>query len=195
MSEIVNLDDLFDDEIAGPGKEDPGYWDEMRKKSSVFRTSVPQKHIKTPEQMWKYACEYFEWCNRHKLKKVEYIKSGAAAGTTITIKLPRAYTWQGFQTFLIEKNMIKNVKMYFEYPEFKEVMNVIASVMFSQKYEYALIGVFNPNLVARELGLIEKTENTSTVKQLTASVDYTLLSESTLEELAKHAKIDPSDRP
>ena len=34
--------------------------------------------------------------------------------------------------------------------------------MYSDKYEGAAVGIYNPNIIARDLGLADKTENDNT---------------------------------
>lgn len=49
--------------------------------------------------------------------------------------------------------------------DFSEVVTHIREAIFTQKFEGAAVGAYNPNIIARDLGLIDKSENKLTVEQ------------------------------
>lgn len=55
----------------------------------------------------------------------------------------------------------KNTKTYKENPDFPKVMSIIDQVTRTQKFEGASVGLFNANIIARDLGLRENVDNTS----------------------------------
>ena len=65
--------------------EDPGYW-EWRKK--VGRP----KAIKTPNQLWKYACEYFQRVEESPFKKQDFIRGGESAGSIVELDTLKPFT-------------------------------------------------------------------------------------------------------
>src|SRR5579862_894100 len=121
------------------------------------------KLFSNPEAMWEAACEYFNWCDAHPWFRNEPIKSGMEQGTCMKIHMARPYTIQGlcrylhcntayFRTFksqLTEKNK-----------DFNTVIKDIEEAIYQQKFEGAAVGAFNANLIARDLGLADKTELT-----------------------------------
>lgn len=157
---------------------DPGYW-EWRKKVGA------PKAIKSSKQFWSLACEYFQSIDERPFLKQEQRKSPIkiAAGAIIDdetmeeIKNPiielkniRPYTWAGFEAFLFEKGVLANLDHYKcnlegRYQEFVEIIRAVDKVMFSQKFEGAASGAFNANIIARDLGLADKSQLTVTEEQ------------------------------
>lgn len=110
-----------------------------------------------PQILLDAASEYFDMCDNTPWYKQEAIKGGDAAGTLIKIPTQKPYTLKGglchfldidFQTWL----------NYKEYPNFKPVMDRIEEFIYNQKFEGATVGVFNANIIARELGLVDKKD-------------------------------------
>lgn len=121
-----------------------------------------EKIFKTPDLLWQAACEYFEWCDKNPLIEVDY-KGGFA--TKVDIPRPRAYTMQGLCLYLgcntgyfndFEKGL-KGSKDK-QAAEFSTIVTRIRETVFAQKFEGAAAGLFNSNIIARELGLADKKE-------------------------------------
>lgn len=117
----------------------------------------------TPEKMWEAACEYFDWCDRNNWKKNEAIKSGENAGKIIKVPISRPYSMSGLCIYLgcnqgyfydFKKNCGK---------DFSDIITRIEEIIETQQFEGAVVGVFNANIIARKLGLSEKTENESNI--------------------------------
>ena len=152
-------------------KGDQGYW-EWRK-----NTGRP-KAIRTPKEMWGYACDYFRSIDEHPFLKPEQRKSPIKIGKgslidddlmeeiknpVINLKTIRPYTWAGFEAYLFERGILANLDHYKcnlenRYQEFIGVLRAIDKIMFAQKFEGAAVGVFNANIIARDLGLADKSE-------------------------------------
>jgi hypothetical protein len=157
---------------------DPGYW-EWRK--NVGRP----KAIRSPKEMWKLACGYFESIDGRPFMKQEQRKSpikiekGAIIDDDLReeIKNPvigletiRPYTWAGFEAYLFERGVLANLDHYKcnlenRYQEFIEIIRAIDKIMFAQKFEGAASGAFNANIIARDLGLTDKSELRVTEEQ------------------------------
>ena len=102
--------------------------------------------------------------------KEELIKGGMFAGDQGTINLKRPYTWDGFSVFLYTKGIISKIKDYKEntdcrYEDYQPIIRAIGEVIWAQKFEGAAVGIFNSNIIAREIGLSEKLEQSITVDQ------------------------------
>ena len=72
----------------------------------------------------------------------------------------RPYTWQGLTRYL---NC--NTQYFSEFEkkqqpgsDFSIVINNIREVIYQQKFEWATVGVFNSNIISRDLGLADKQE-------------------------------------
>lgn len=150
----------------------------------------PRK-IESPAKLWEYAQDYFEYSEANKWKSGELIKSGDLAGTVVTVYKRVPFTWAGFVVYLIRRNVCSDLDEYKSnargaYAEFSDVIKQINAVMYQNKFEGATVGDFNPNIIARDLGLAEKT--VTEVKDTTEEIDYDSLSESALEEIVAAKK-------
>lgn len=162
-----------------PTPQDPNYWRERAKTGAkALRESAAgrPRAIKDPQQLWELACEYFERCAGTPWLKRDY-KGKDAIEVDIPTSTP--FLWAGLDDYVFEKGIISNLKDYrtgsrnkdFKdgaYWEFSEVIRAIDDIMRRQKLEGAMVGAYNPNLVARLEGLADKTESKEeiTIKQL-----------------------------
>lgn len=142
---------------------DLGYW-EWRK-----NTGRP-KSIATPEILWKYACDYFQMRDESPWPTHDVIRSGDNAGKNIYIDKQEPYTWEGLDDYLFEHDVISRLEDYKankdnRYAEFVDVVTRIRKIMYDQKFRGAAIGAFKENIIARDLGLTDKTENTIIAEQ------------------------------
>ena len=121
------------------------------------------KLFATPELLWEAACEYFEWCEENPWYKKEAVKSGDMAGTIISIPTARPYTLQGLCRYL---NCSTEYLKHFEAnnidsEDFMPIITRIREAIYQQKFEGASVGVFNANIITRDLGLADKKDHTS----------------------------------
>ncbi len=110
--------------------------------------------IKSPEELRQKANAYFEWCasnpvqNRSKTNKQGSYLEITRPFTKIGVALYCGYcSWES----------LSNLKNQGE--DFEHLIKQIESIIYDQKYTYAAVGVFQQNIIARELGLMEKAEN------------------------------------
>jgi len=108
----------------------------------------------TPGLLWEAACEYFEWCDENKLIEVDFRGKDA---DRVNIPHMRPYTIHGLCLYLdCGTAYFRNFKPPTE--DFKSVVTRIEEVIYNQKFEGAASGFFNANIIARDLGLAEKSE-------------------------------------
>jgi len=134
------------------------------------------KLFETPELLWEAACEYFQWCEDNPLMSAEQARS---AGKPIKdkdgkdvfpdpiIEIPkmRAFTIQGLCLYLDVNTVYFN---QFEKAvcdksdeiskDFSQICSRIRDVIYQQKFTGAAAGFLNHNIIARELGLADKSE-------------------------------------
>ena len=163
---------------------DPDYW-KMRSVQGQKYLTKP-KAIPTAKMLWELACLYFERVDNAPIKKKDFIRGGDKAGTQIDIDAARPYTWSGFEDFLFEEGIIMSLENYKynrkgTHDGYEEVVELIDKVMYANKFDGASVGIFNPSIISRELGLVDKTSSEN--KNLDISFDYTQLSEAALEEI------------
>lgn len=132
----------------------------------------------SPLLLWEAAKEYFEWCEENP------ITDPRSFGGKQQIQRP--FTMQGlcsyldcstgyFRTFKATQDQKK---------DFLAIIERIEEAIYQQKFENAAIGVYNQNIIARDLGLVERSESKVEAKIDTEEIDYSQLSESALEEIA-----------
>lgn len=160
-------------------EKDPAYWKQRKKDGIEFikqsRKRGRPKNLDSPEQLWELACDYFERCDGAPWLRTDF-KGKEVQEVEIPTSTP--YLWSGFEDFLFEKIGITTLKdyrtasrktdeelgeNYKRYKDFSEVITRVDAIMTNKKLEGALVGAYNPNLVARLEGLAEKTEEVGTV--------------------------------
>ena len=110
----------------------------------------------TPEQMAIRAREYFEWCSKTPLNEHKIF---AQQGEIIDgeVKHKRPFTQAGLCVYLgISEDTWRNYRD--KKPEYFEVTKLITDAMYDQKFSGASAGLFNANIIARDLGLKDKSE-------------------------------------
>ena len=109
----------------------------------------------SPQEMWDRAVEYFKWCGQHQLveEKIGFFQGEPTSGF---VGHKRPMTQKGLCVFLgVTVSTWHNYKKNTEY---FEVIEAIEDIMFEQKFAGAAVGLFNANIIARDLGLTDKQE-------------------------------------
>ena len=170
---------------------DEGYW--------AWRAKVGRKKsIRDSDHMFELACEYFQTVDDDPINIKEVIKGGPSAGNIFDVPTMAPYTWAGLEAFLSEKGILQDLDDYKlntndSYGEFKEIVRVIGKIIYDRNFSGAAVNVFNSNLIARQLGLADKTETALKADIKTSELDYAKLSPETLEELAKQSTAGEPD--
>lgn len=113
----------------------------------------------SPDEMWERAVKYFEWCEEE--GKIEEEKLFSSQGQVISgeVKHMRAMTQAGLCLFL---NIGRSTwHDYCNKPAYSEVTQAINDVMDEQKFTGAASGRLNHNIIARDLGLADTQNHTS----------------------------------
>jgi hypothetical protein len=132
------------------------------------------KIFSTPEILWQAACEYFKWVEENPLKKT-IVYQGAVSEETES--LMRAMTIEGLCIFLdVPTQTFLNYcdKENDSYKDFFEITTRIREIIRTQKFEGASAGMLNPNIIARDLGLVDKKEvdKSATIKYVNVSKQF-----------------------
>ena len=106
------------------------------------------------------ACyEYFQQCDDNPWEKNDILRSGENAGKVVRIPAQRPYTKAGLCVFLgIAENTWENYKEN-SGEDFLRVLTHVEQVIKANQLEGATVGAYNPSIVARLLGLKERTVN------------------------------------
>lgn len=112
-----------------------------------------------PEQFFEAALEYFEWCEANPIGRVDVVRGGDHAGAQIEAKVPRPYSMGGLCIYLdISTDTFRNYEKNEKYSDFFEVFRKVREIIDTQKMDGAYVGNYNANIVARDLGLVDKKD-------------------------------------
>ena len=116
----------------------------------------------TPEALLERANEYFEWVEQNPFKEeVIFHAQGVITKDFVTKKRP--LTLEGF---CIYANIVKKTFWTYERTQdFIQVTSYIRETIENQQLELASAGFLNPNIIARKLGLSDKSEVKVTQEQ------------------------------
>jgi hypothetical protein len=111
----------------------------------------------SPDVLWDAACEYFQWAQDNPLYEA---KAFAHQGVVTIESLPkmRAMTVSGLCLFL--GITVESWTNYRSREDFFEVTRAIDAVIRDQKFSGAAADLLNANIIARDLGLADKSELT-----------------------------------
>lgn len=123
------------------------------------RSSHGRKPIfASPDDLWSAACEYFEWVEENPLMETKLF---SYEGEVIEGEIPkmRAMTIQALCFFIgISRQGWSEYKAK---DDFSDIVEQVEAVIFAQKFEGASGGFLNSSIIARELGLADKQDHTS----------------------------------
>lgn len=114
----------------------------------------------TPAELWQSCQDYFEWVDANPLKEA---KAFAYEGNITIAELPkmRAMTLTGLCLFLgVDDETWRNYRAKKEY---FGVVTRAENIIRTQKFEGAAAELLNSNIIARDLGLSDKSEVAATV--------------------------------
>jgi hypothetical protein len=122
---------------------------------------IKKKYIENPETLWQLFCDYVENERSNPMFKTEYVgKEGEKVQTPLQVPI----TFEGFECWLADKDIIQDLGHYAantdnSYEPYRTIITRIRKNCFTQNFKGAAVGLFNANLIAKKLGLVEKTEN------------------------------------
>lgn len=126
------------------------------------------KYIETPERMWELFEAYVKHEANNPLYKREYVgKDGDEKDTPLQVPI----TFEGFECYLQDEGIIDSHLGHYAnekeeaYKDYLPIITRIRQNCFVQNFKGASVGLFNPNLIARKIGLTEKTETKLTMEQ------------------------------
>jgi hypothetical protein len=117
------------------------------------------KIFETPEILWDAACEYFQWVEDNPLYEE---KAFHFQGQVIKepIAKMRAMTISGLRLFLGISE--QTLQVYEQREDFFGVIREIKETIYNQKFAGASADLLNANIIARDLGLTDKKDLSST---------------------------------
>jgi len=118
------------------------------------------KLFASAELLLESACEYFEWCDENPWVA---LKTSSSEKGTFTEEKPtqRPYSKKGWYVYIgCSDAWLKEFKKTAS-EDFLLVINEIENIIDTNQWEGASVGAFNANIIARTLGLKERTDTTT----------------------------------
>jgi hypothetical protein len=138
-----------------------------------------------PDELWDGAEQYFDWVEENPLQSEELVKFQGVA-TKATVSKMRAMTIDGLCIFLdIAESTWDN---YCKKEDFLGVTTRIKKIIRTQKFTGAAADMLNPNIIARDLGLRDKSDITSDGKELKQSIPLVLKDGKSYDDLKEELK-------
>ena len=118
------------------------------------------KLFASPELLWDAACEYFEWCSDNPWVKEKTVVSEKGIISEST-PIERPFSRSGLFLYIgCSENWLSEFKKAASL-DFLGVIEQIEKVIDTQQFEGATVGTFNSNIIARTLGLKDRSDITS----------------------------------
>lgn len=129
---------------------------------------IKQKYIESPEKLWELFCEYVKHEKNSPMFRRDYVgRDGDARDTPLEVPI----TFEGFECYLADKDIISDLGDYESnkggaYSSYSTIIKRIRKNCYAHNFKGAAVGLFNANLIARKLGLTDKSEskNENTLK-------------------------------
>ena len=136
----------------------------FQKGNKIWQLADPEsvgkpRIFKTPEELWTKTKEYFEYIDENPILKTDFKGKDSEM---VKYDLQRPYTWQGLYVFL----GVCNLERYKKIDEFVNIFTHIGNIIYNQKFDGATVGIFNHAIIARDLGLTDKTDITTNGKEI-----------------------------
>ena len=121
-----------------------------------------------PEELWRKAETYFEWCDSKPITSKRTLQSGKEAGKKVELEHTRPYTLKGLCLFCgVNEAWLKDIasgedksNLWFL------VVEKIMYVIYNQNVEGAYVDLFNPIMVSKILGLDKPEDNSGKVTRI-----------------------------
>ena len=125
------------------------------------------KYIENSDILWELFENYVLHERNNPMYKIEYVgKEGRIEHTPLETPI----TFEGFECYLGDKHIINSLGDYVSnkggsYDEYSTIITRIQKNCFVHNFKGASVGLFNPNIIAKKLGLIDRIQNDIKVEQ------------------------------
>ena len=128
-----------------------------------------EKNIKTPAALYKLFEEYKEKCKANPKKENIW---NSREGKQVSLDREVPYAWVGFEVFLFKKKIITRLEHYKSneggrYSKYMDIIHAINQEIVEDKMDGATVGIYQHNIIARDLGLTEKKDVVSSDGSMT----------------------------
>ncbi len=142
-----------------------------------------KKNISTPAQLYKYFQQYVKDCKKNPKQENFY---STKRDKQISITRERPLLWEGFDVWLRKNEILSRLSDYKankegRYSEYAYIIHTIEGEIWEDQYTGASVGIYQHNIIARKLGLVDKQDITSDGEKI--KMDLSMLSKKELKEL------------
>lgn len=164
--------------LTKEGKENAMYGNSFwLKRSTHGRKPIFSK----PTELFDACLQYFQWVEENPLKEEKVFHTDGRV-TKTTVDKMRAMTQEGLCTFIDISQ--ETWSQYRQKKDFTEVCEAVDSIMYDQKLTGASANMLNASIIARYLGLKDKTEQSGVI----GHVDLTGKSDQELKDIVSGKK-------
>lgn len=119
-----------------------------------------KKNIESPEKLYEHFLSYVKYCKENP-KKENFYSSKLDKQVSVDREVP--ITWNGFDIWLRKNKILAKLEDYKansqgRYSEYSEIIRVIQKEIYEDKFAGATAGIYQHNIIARDLGLSDKKE-------------------------------------
>ena len=137
------------------------------------RSSHGRKPIfETAADLWEACEEYFQWVEDNPIMATETVKF-QGQGSLMEVPKMRAMTITGLCLFL-DIDLTTWKAQAERGDDFSKVVTQAEAIIYEQKFTGAAAELLNPNIIARDLGLADKQEQTGNISLNVSSEDAEL---------------------
>lgn len=111
-----------------------------------------------PDALWAACCEYFEWTEANPLQEDKLVTFQGSASHEPVAKM-RAMTIAGLCLFL-DIDIATWIDWRKTRSDLSQVITRAEQIIYTQKFTGAAADLLNPNIIARDLGLADRSELT-----------------------------------
>ena len=126
------------------------------------------KYIKTPEQLWELFEKYQQSLQILKIPQ-SHVKLGV-----VYLEVKEPMTFEGFECWLADNDIIQDLGHYSantdsSYEAYRTIITRIRKNIYSHNFNRAAVGLYKENLIARQLGMADKVQESGD-KQITVKI-------------------------
>lgn len=109
----------------------------------------------SPEELWKNAVKYFEWCDTHPKVVKRTAMSGKETGKKFEVEYPRAYSVKALCLHCgILEEYVRDLRQSKDSGnEYYRVISAILYIIYTNNLEGAMVDLFNPIFTSKVLNM------------------------------------------
>lgn len=124
------------------------------------------KYIESPEKLIELFADYCKYTKDNPIKKQDFVGKDA---DEVQRKLEKPLSWVGFECYLYDQGIIGDLSSYEQnrdesYTNYLPIITRIKKYINHDQFTGATVGIYQQNIIARSLGLVEKTNSELTGK-------------------------------